>query len=202
MRVPARVYDRFSPTVRPGPYRIGDYLELSDPEERCELLNGYFYLSPAPTVAHQVVADALCRILHEIALVTGGLALSSPIDVALGENTVCQPDVVYLSKERRAFVGEARIEGAPDLLVEVLSPRTSRRDRIEKLRIYSGAGVCESWLVDPDGRTFEFLDLRDEHPVIRLAREDVYASEIDPRIRIDVRSFWQAVDDRLGRSPR
>ena len=151
------LFDQPPPTVpsEPGPYRRADYAALRD-DPRCELIHGRFYVSPSPSPLHQFVVAYLCRVLFDLAEATGGLALPAPSDVHLADHTVAQPDVLYISLDRREIV-RAWIEGAPDLVVEVLSPSTAPMDRVLKLNRYAEAGVREYWLVDPVARTIEFL---------------------------------------------
>lgn len=196
--MPIRAYDRFSPATARGPYRVQDYLELTEPEERCELLHGHFFMSPSPTVSHQVIVKELLEILSESARTCGDFVLASPIDVVLSSITVAQPDLVYVAAANRSIVGHARIQGAPDLLVEVLSPGTARRDRLEKLNLYRKAGVREYWLIDPDGRTFEFLELTTENAVLRLPHDDRYESAHLPHVEVELTSFWGRVEQMLG----
>lgn len=144
-----------TPPAEPGPYRRADYFALPD-EPRCELIYGRIFMSPSRSPRHQVVVLTLAVRLREISRSLGGLLLVAPIDVALAEHSVVQPDLVYLRPESRALVGE-RVEGAPELLVEVLSPGTARRDRVQKLGLYAAAGVKEYWVVDPREKQIESL---------------------------------------------
>ncbi|MDP9121169.1 MAG: Uma2 family endonuclease [Acidobacteriota bacterium] len=180
-----------------GPYRYADYLEQPD-EPRCELLYGRFYLSPAPSLPHQVAALVLWRWLDDLACSTGGLALAAPVDIVLTDHSVVQPDLIYLAAERRTL-GVDHIEGAPDLLVEVLSPRTVRRDRGEKLKLYAESGVREYWLVDPALRQIEFLLNRGGRFEVVLTLDGFYRPEILPGAVLDLRKLWDDVDARLGR---
>jgi Uma2 family endonuclease len=101
-----------------------------------------------------------------------------------------QPDLVYVGAERAGIVKD-RVEGAPDLVVEILSPGTARRDLGEKLKLYAEAGVAEYWIVDPAGRTFEFLDNRDGAFLLRLPEQGVYRSAAVPGLELDVEAFWR-----------
>lgn len=195
---------REPPLVPPaglGPYRRPDYESLPD-EPRCELIQGRFYLTPSPSPLHQVVASHLWRLLDDIAEATGGLALAAPLDLVLADHSVVQPDVIYLSPARRGIVG-ARIEGAPDLLVEVLSPGTARRDRGEKLTLYAGSGVREYWIVDPQERQVEFLVNEGGRFVVAVPAGEEYASPALPEIRLHLPAFWGRVAAKLpGPAPR
>ncbi len=178
-----------------GPYRQGDYDNLSD-EPRCELILGRFYLSPSPSPLHQVVVALLWSFLDPIAGAAGGLALLAPLDVVLADHSVVQPDVIYLSAARRRAVRE-RVEGAPDLLIEVLSPGTARRDRGEKLALYAETGVGEYWIVDPAERQIEFLVNESGRFVVALPAGGEYRSQATPEIRLDLAAFWGEVAKRL-----
>jgi Uma2 family endonuclease len=136
--------------------------------------------------------------LDEIALANGGLVYLAPMDVTLAEHSVVQPDVIYLGAERRHFAAE-RVEGPPDLVVEVLSPGTARRDRGEKLRLYAESGVREYWVGDPAERQIEFLVNEGGKFVVALPVDREYRSPALPELRLDLETLWQEVADRLPR---
>ena len=182
-------------TAELGPYRLADYERLPD-DTSCELVFGRFYLSPSPSVVHQVVALLLLRLFDDLAVRSGGLALSAPLDVVLADHSVVQPDLVYISRESKRIV-KARIEGAPTLVVEILSPGTSRRDRGEKLALYAEAGVEEYWVVDPIERQIEFLVNRQGRFLVALPERGEYRSEILPDLWLGLADFWRQLEDRL-----
>jgi Uma2 family endonuclease len=184
-----------APAAELGPYRRQDYEALPD-EPRCELIYGRLYVSPSPNPRHQVIVTALWSVLHRIARATGGIAFVAPLDVYLAEHSVVQPDVLYLRAANRGIVGQ-RIEGAPDLMVEVLSPGTSRRDRAVKLSLYAEAGVREYWLVDPAERQIEFLVNESGRFVVALPAGREYRSQALEEVRLDLVDFWTEVDETL-----
>ena len=186
------------PTVprRPGPYRRADYAALPD-EPRCELIYGRFYLSPSPVRIHQFLVTQLWQLLHLVAVERGGEALVAPMDVHLADHTVAQPDVLYVSPERQEIL-QTWIEGAPDLLVEVLSPSTARMDRLLKLNRYAEAGVREYWLVDPVARTIEFLISDGGHFVVHALDGGTWTSPAVPGIELDIDGLWAAVERQFG----
>ena len=184
-----------APLLDLGPHRRKDYEVLLD-EPRCELIFGRFYVSLSPAGPHQTVALQIARLLDDIAVAAGGLAQIAPMDVALAEHSVVQPDVLFLSKERRSRMAE-RVEGAPDLVVEVLSPGTARRDRGEKLRLYAESGVREYWIVDPAEKQIEFLVNDDGRFVVALLADCEYRSSVLLELRFDLETFWQEVAKRL-----
>lgn len=185
-----------APEAGLGPYRRRDYQQLPD-EPRCELLGGRFYVSPSPTLLHQIVLSLLLETLRAAARPVGALALPAPLDVHLADHSVVQPDLLYLSAERRSL-GKEWIEGAPDLVVEILSPGTARRDRVEKLLLYVEAGVREYWIVDPFEQQIDFLVLADRRYEIVPPTGRLYRSPALPEIALDLEAFWKAVDTELS----
>ncbi len=184
------------PPVRLGPYRDRDYQDLPD-EPRCELLYGELVVTPAPSLVHQVVAAHLVRLLDDHARAHGGLAVISPVDVALFDHSVVQPDVVYVSPERLTIAAR-RFEGTPDLVVEVVSAGSARRDRLWKLKLYAEAGVREYWIVDSETRVFQFLVLHGERYEVQVPGEEGYRSRAIPNLELDVAAFWAEIDQRLA----
>ncbi len=140
----------YAVTRRQGEYTIDDYLALPE-GEMVELIDGVFYDMAAPHYIHQGFGDRIQTIFSNYIDAHQGscFAFTSPIDVQLDcdNKTMVQPDVVILCDTKKFRSG--RIFGAPDLIVEVLSPSTSYRDRGLKLSKYKKAGVREYWLVDP-----------------------------------------------------
>jgi Uma2 family endonuclease len=88
-----------------------------------------------------------------------GLLLYAPLDAILADPSIVQPDIVYLTADRKERVSRRGIEGAPTLIVEILSPSTQRIDRVTKPRLYARSRVPFLWLVDPDARTLEAFAL-------------------------------------------
>jgi Uma2 family endonuclease len=132
---------------------------------RVEYLNGDIVMTPARSPHHQIVSTNLLLLLGHFAMQKGlGLVLPAPLDVVLSrEAQIAQPDLVFISKERAPkLVTRAAISGAPDLVVEIISPSTARADRKIKLPLYARYGVAEFWLVDPEDRSVEVFTLDGE----------------------------------------
>jgi Uma2 family endonuclease len=142
------------------PYTYEDYRTLpEDMSRRYELLHGELYMVPAPTTRHQRISRKLEAILDRHVTSQGlGEVFYAPLDVILGEGKECevtQPDIVYIAHARRDIVKVHGIEGAPDLVIEILSAGTAERDRGYKRTLYARHRVPEYWIVDPDARTVE-----------------------------------------------
>ncbi len=129
-----------------------DVQQMPDDGNRYEAIEGDLYMTPAPTTRHQRVSKrlqyALDRILERPGL---GEVFVAPYGVEFPTTAEgVQPDIVFVARERVEMIAEAGIVGAPDLVVEILSPSTAGRDRTIKLRLYQRHGVREYWIVDPD----------------------------------------------------
>jgi Uma2 family endonuclease len=186
-----------APLVPPadlGPYRRDDYDALPD-QPRCELLFGRLYVAASPTPWHQLVALFLWRHLESTAEACGGFAASAPLDVVLADHSVVQPDVIYISAGHQPIIRK-RIEGAPDLVIEVVSPGSGRRDRGEKLSLYAQTGIREYWIVDPEARQIEFLVNESGSFIVSLPVAGVYRSEQIPELDLDVADFWRQAESR------
>ena len=137
-----------------------DYVELPD-DRRYEIIDGELYEMTAPTFRHQ-------DILFNLTLIFGpytrnnrlGKARFAPIDVIFAEGDIVQPDLVFVSEARRHIIQDHGIVGAPDLVVEVLSPSTEVHDRNRKAQLYERHGVAEYWMVDMEAETIEVRRLR------------------------------------------
>jgi Uma2 family endonuclease len=134
-----------------------DYLETSD-DERYELLNGELILSPSPKEIHQYISSILHIMIGTFVRERSlGKVYFSPFDVVLSDTNVVQPDILFISNERADIITSDNVQGAPDLVVEILSPATAERDRTVKLDLYAQHGVKEYWIVDPDAKTITVL---------------------------------------------
>lgn len=125
-----------------------------------ELWDGEIIMSAAPRPTYQRIAARTWRLLDEFVIARKlGEAFISPIDVVFSGRKAVQPDVVYISQARKSIVEENCIRGVPDLLVEVISEGTWRRDRVDKKALYEQFGVAEYWIIDPDSRLIEVFTL-------------------------------------------
>lgn len=127
-----------------------DYAKIPADGKRHEIIEGEWYMTPAPEIAHQRVSRKLERVLDDhVTRKQLGEVFDAPIDVVLSESDVVQPDLIFISSEHKAMVTEKNVQGAPDLVIEILSPSTAAIDRGHKLALYERAGVREYWIADP-----------------------------------------------------
>jgi Uma2 family endonuclease len=125
---------------------VADYMNTPD-GVRYQLIDGELILAPSPTDKHQALCVRLTVALFQFVQQRHlGEIRVAPLDVILAEHEVFQPDILFVSNDRREIMTPANIQGAPDLVVEILSPSTRRNDRGHKLDVYSRYGVREYWI--------------------------------------------------------
>jgi len=190
-------FEAFSPFSDVGPYRAADYWQLPEGAP-IELIKGRFVVSPSPIPRHQIVLLLLSEHFLRIARSSGGVVLFAPMDVVFSDDTILQPDLLYITQQRRGIIRQ-RVEGAPDLVIEIISG-TSRRDRVEKLDLYARFGVGEYWIVDPETQLFEFLINESGRFIVHSSVNDCYHSSRLPEIEIQLADFWREVEERLPSS--
>ena len=133
--------------LRSAHYTVADYMNWPD-EERWELIDGIAYdMSPAPTIKHQNIAGSLYSLLREMLKGKTCQPFIAPVDVVLSDIDVVQPDVIVVCDPNK--ITERNIQGPPDWVAEVLSPRTARKDLREKKALYERSGVNEYVVFDP-----------------------------------------------------
>jgi Uma2 family endonuclease len=137
-------------------FLASDIWDAPDDGKIYEVIDGDLYVSPAPVWRHQ---RQLNRLNVKVSVwVDGhnlGYVVTAPTGVVLDKESGVQPDLIFISRERAHLISERGVDGAPDLLVEVLSPSTEARDRGIKLRRYAASGVTHYWILDPDGPRIE-----------------------------------------------
>jgi Uma2 family endonuclease len=141
-----------------------EYARLPTPGEaggtRFEVIDGELYVTPSPGMNHQRIVTDLVTLLNVFVQSHAlGRVFVSPLDVLFGEGDYVEPDILFVRTGRARIITERGVEGAPDLVVEVLSPSTRGRDRSIKLERYRHFGVGEYWIVDPEQSTVEVWKL-------------------------------------------
>lgn len=172
-----------------------DYLDLpEEPGYRFEILEGMLIKEPSPSVIHQRASRKLQRILEDYfeEVDPEGEVFDAPLDVTPLEFNVVQPDLFYVSGEQQLIVKEDRIDGSPVLVVEILSPSSARKDRLQKMRIYQKAEVKHYWLVDPKEKTLECFALHDGvYALVASGMEEETVEHPDfAGLSIPLKSLW------------
>ncbi len=179
--------------VTAPPLTVADYRLMPAAGPRYQLIEGDLIMAPAPNRFHQDISGNLQYLLrayleeHPI-----GKLYAAPLDVFLDEVNVYQPDLVFVAKARFAILRDAGIVGAPDLIVEILSPGTEHLDRKAKVRVYARSGVAELWLVDPTEKTVQLYDLMADaaHPTAAFPLKSSLSSRIFPELKIKLAAIF------------
>lgn len=170
-------------------FTVDDYDSLPDDGPRFEIIDGVLFEMPAPTIFHQQVLSEFNDLLKQhVRQHRLGLVLFAPVDVALSHLDIVQPDLVFVSHANANVItpGGKRIVGAPDLVLEASSPRTTLRDQGAKRRLYASHGVREYWFVDTDTETLKIWT-RDGSGYVEATGDDVrLRSVVLPGLEIDV----------------
>ncbi|MGH8566450.1 MAG: Uma2 family endonuclease [Gammaproteobacteria bacterium] len=179
-------------------FSYADYRSLvAASDKRYELLDGDIVIVPSPTSTHQeVLRDLGFLLLAHVRVQSLGKVFYAPLDVVFGKGTereVAQPDLLFVRAERRAIIGRAAIEGAPDLVVEILSPGSRARDRGYKKSLYARFGVAEYWIVDPKAQTIEVHALGTGGYALagRYRKGDRFASPLFPGLTLPLDEVFE-----------
>lgn len=144
-------------------YTEADY-QLLEEGAPFQLINGDLIMSPAPTSYHQILSARLFKVVDAFLdkINSEGICLYSPLDVVLDDENIFQPDLIYISAERKKELLQDRIMGAPDLIIEILSPSTAYYDLRQKKDFYERFGVKEYLIIDPLRHDAEVYNLVNE----------------------------------------
>lgn len=199
---PLSVMEALSESVQESKVQYGgsrqftyqDYLNLPESVLRTEILDGILVQEPAPLIKHQSVLTHLHILLHTYFSRQDpeGVVFVSPVDVTLSETVVVQPDLLYISSHNREIITETHITGAPDLVIEILSPSSVRKDRFDKYGIYQRFAIPHYWLVDAPGEFIEIYSLNDEGLYVRTgaASTDNFTMPGFPGLVLDMAVLW------------
>jgi len=155
-----------------------DYVHFPDDGQRHEILDGEHYVTPAPAKKHQRISMRLGSRLHVLVDSRNlGEVLAAPFDVLLSPHDIVQPDLIFVSNARTAIFTDKNAKGAPDLVIEILSPSTRRIDEGIKLDRYERLGVDEAWMLDPDLETTKVYR-RDGNRFVLIAELSAAAGDV------------------------
>jgi Uma2 family endonuclease len=172
-----------------------EYLKTPEIKARYDILDGVMTMAPAPTVTHQRILFRLARLLDQfVSTQQLGEVLIAPVDIIIGREPLRtrQPDLLFVSNEHAIILGD-QVDGAPDLVAEILSPSNTRSDLEAKLTDYATLGVRECWLVSPEARSVEVIRLTDGSWV-RVAISGLgeqVQSQVLPELQLDVAQLFE-----------
>jgi Uma2 family endonuclease len=180
--------------TEPRPFTAADYMSLPEHGPRYQLVDGELYIAPAPNRHHQSISRNIGYLMldyldeHPI-----GVVYYAPFDVQLTDITVVQPDIAFFSTQRASYLTEHGAEGAPDLVVEILSPKTASLDLGAKREIYARTGVREMWIVEPETRMLKVYRLHEnaETPLASLSENDTLTTPLLPGLEIPLAKVFK-----------
>ena len=169
--------------IAPLALTVHDFMDLPEGPPYYELVEGELFMSPPPILFHQGILGNIVRILyryldeHPI-----GEVYFAPCGVFLTEINAYQPDAFYINNERLSILAERGVDGAPDLIIEILSPSTARLDKGPKKKIYTATGVQELWLIDPKVKELTVYDLQSsaDNPKLTVRSNGSFESPLFP----------------------
>ena len=172
-------------------FNYQDYLQLPE-DKRYEIIDGELFMVPSPNEAHQRILLTLTTILlNYVKKNKLGYIYCAPFDVLFSEEDIVQPDIIFVSNENRKIITKDNIQGTPDLLIEILSPGTSKRDLGIKKKLYAKNGVREYWIVDPERETAEVLGLLGkEYEGKRYNVHDCLSSNVMKDLGVEVKEIF------------
>jgi Uma2 family endonuclease len=173
-------------------YTYADHQQLPEGAPY-ELIHGHLVMSPSPSPRHQAVQSNLFFELSRFVRANErGRVFSAPLDVQLSDTDVLQPDLLYVHRDHLDCIGEQSIEGAPDLVAEILSPATAHRDLTEKKRLYETHGVREYWVVDLDTESVEVFRNAENRfeQVVRVVESGTVESTVLDGLKIDLADLF------------
>ena len=185
-----------SKSTPPAKLTYADFVLFPDDGRRHELIDGEHYVTPSPSLRHQTISGrlylAIAGFLEQHPL---GQVWTAPLDVVLSNVDVVEPDLLYVSRERSDVLTAKNIQGAPDLVIEILSRGTRRIDIGVKRDAYKRFGIAEYWVVDPESNTAgvyrsrggEFETAGD----LTAENADVLTTPLLPGLRIELNRLFR-----------
>jgi len=172
-----------------------DYLLFPEDGQRHEVLDGEHYVTPSPFIRHQDISSNLHSVLGPFVRENRlGRIYAAPTDVVLSPHDVAVPDLLFISNERLRILTDRNVQGAPDLVIEIISPSTRRRDEGIKLERYDRLGVMEYWMFYPDRKTTKVYrrDGNRLRLVAELTVEDILTTPLLPGLEIRLAEIFES----------
>lgn len=178
-----------------------DYLLFPEDGRKREIIDGEIYgvdiaVGRSPSLRHQITCANLLQVLNAWARSSGaGTIVPAPFDVVLSNENVVQPDILFVSASRVSIVTEKNVQGAPDLVVEIVSETTRKVDETTKRKLYERYGASEYWIVDPELETVKVHRMTDRGYVraAELSREagDTLSTPLLPGLEIPLAEIFE-----------
>jgi Uma2 family endonuclease len=166
-----------------------EFLRLTDIGRHQELLDGRHYVHPTPPLQHQFLAGRILVKLAPSVTDDTGILLLGRLDVVLSPRDVVQPDLMFISAARRLIINDINIEGAPDLVIEIIAPFTRELDTRLKFKTCERHGIAEYWIVDPDASSVAVFR-RSGNAFVGAGSSDVLTTPLLPGFALPVAALF------------
>src|SRR5208282_4817005 len=176
------------------PLTVENYKLLPETGPRYQLIQGDLYMAPAPNRFHQEISRNLQFELHSYLKRNPiGKLFDAPFDVYLDEINIYQPDIIIVLNERLGILTEQGAEGAPELVIEILSPKTRRLDLVNKKHEYARAGVKELWIIDPESRAITIHQFASDgvEKIRDVNEEDTLSTDLLPGFNLAAETIFE-----------
>ncbi len=173
-------------------YTYEDYLKTPD-DERYELIEGDMLMTPSPITEHQRISRKLTvQLSIYVDKYNLGEIFVAPYDVYLDNENVVQPDILFISKDKLNIIGEKNIQGAPDLVIEIISESNAYRDLVQKKKLYARFQVKEYWIVIPGEELIEIYTIKDNTYTLykTYTKNDTLASPLIKDLSIELKNIF------------
>ena len=182
-----------TPDIRTGArMTLAEFLDLPETEQRCELINGVLYMAAFPVPDHEILIALLITHLTQSVMLTGAGVVMGTAGVVISPTSALGPDIMVISADRTDIIGATVVNGAPDIVVEVLSSDRNR-DLVAKRRLYEDAGILEYWIVDGGADTLTPLALGDDgtyHERAVLTAADTLTTPLFPTFSLPLSQLF------------
>lgn len=190
--MPTLEIEKYAPPKKKLTYQ--DFVEQTPEGWGYELIDGeIIHKMTGPNIKHQIISGNLELELRLFVRKNRlGQVFDAPTDVKITETNTVEPDIFFISNDQLSIIKENRIEGVPDIVIEILSPSTGYYDLRTKYDIYENAGVKEYWIVDPELKTFEIYSNQDKTFVLiqKLKEKGLVKSAIFSELELDIQVLW------------
>ncbi|MBA3450276.1 MAG: Uma2 family endonuclease [Chloroflexia bacterium] len=161
--------------------------------DRHELIDGELVVTPAPIPIHQFISiNFEFGLVQHVRANNLGKVAHAPIDIRLTPENVLNPDIIFIARDRLHVVGPKTVDAPPDLVVEILSPGTRRRDLTVKRDLYAQFGVQEYWIVDPAARSVEVLErVGNSFTPVPLLDDNTIQSRVLPELGLTLETVFE-----------
>lgn len=172
-----------------------EYCDFPNDGKRHEIIDGDHYVSPSPSNPHQSASRWIqMQLFRQIEEVGTGYVINAPMDVELTDYDIVQPDIIVVAQSRRLVIKPVRVIGAPDVVIEILSPSNVNHDRVTKLSLYERVAIPEYWIVDTEAQRLDRYTLGDRGygDPIRVT-ETIEYRHLEMAATVDLIRVWRAL---------